>query len=95
MVGAHYLPAANLRLAPIYAASVAHREEVQIKDDGIRLGQFLKLAGAVDQGSDVKVVLAAGSVAVNGQVETRRGRRLRGGDQVQVGDATYTVSARP
>ena len=73
---------------------MARREEVQIRDDGIRLGQFLKLAGTVDQGSDVKVVLAAGSVAVNGRVETRRGRQLRHGDRVQVGEATYTVFRR-
>jgi ribosome-associated protein len=55
---------------------------VQIRDDGIRLGQFLKLADLVDNGGDVKPLLAAGDVTVNGQVETRRGRQLARGDLV-------------
>ncbi len=50
----------------------------------IRLGQFLKLADAVELGSDVKLLLGAGSVTVNGVVETRRGRQLMPGDLVSV-----------
>ena len=50
----------------------------------IRLGQFLKLADAVELGSDVKLLLNAGSVEVNGEVETRRGRQLMPGDVVTV-----------
>ena len=50
----------------------------------IRLGQFLKLADAVELGSDVKLLLGTGSVEVNGEVETRRGRQLRTGDVVTV-----------
>jgi len=50
----------------------------------IRLGQFLKLADAVEVGSDVKLLLSAGSVEVNGEVETRRGRQLMPGDVVTV-----------
>jgi ribosome-associated protein len=53
-------------------------------DEPIRLGQFLKLADAVELGSDVKLLLGAGSVEVNGEVETRRGRQLRPGDVVTV-----------
>jgi ribosome-associated protein len=52
--------------------------------DPIRLGQFLKLADAVELGSDVKLLLAEGSVLVNGEVETRRGRQLAPGDVVEV-----------
>jgi ribosome-associated protein len=59
--------------------------EVEIDDDMIRLGQFLKLAGMVDAGADVKVLLAADEVRVNGEVETRRGRQLVSGDVVRVG----------
>ena len=58
--------------------------EVAIRDDGIRLGQFLKLADLVDTGADVKPLLADGDVRVNGEVETRRGRRLAPGDLVTV-----------
>ncbi|MEZ5139128.1 MAG: RNA-binding S4 domain-containing protein [Acidimicrobiales bacterium] len=57
---------------------------VEIRDDVIRLGQLLQLAGIVDSGSDAKLVLLGGEVAVNGEVETRRGRQLRAGDEVEV-----------
>lgn len=65
---------------------------VSIRDESIRLGQFLKLADAVDRGSDVKILLAAGDVSVNGEVEIRRGRQLRPGDVVGVHATTYRVS---
>jgi ribosome-associated protein len=62
--------------------------EVSITEDGIRLGQLLKLAGLVDSGADAKSVLASGAVRVNGEVEPRRGRQLRRGDVVEhAGDA--------
>lgn len=61
--------------------------------DGIRLGQFLKLADAVDQGSDAKTLLASEAVRVNGIVETRRGRQLTLGDVVRVGHGDYLVAA--
>ena len=58
---------------------------VEVRDDGIRLGQLLKLAGLVDQGSDVRPLLEQGRVTVGGRVETRRGRQLRKGDVVALG----------
>ena len=57
---------------------------VEIRDESIRLGQFLKLADVVDNGSDVKPLLAEGLVSVNEEVETRRGRQLVKGDVVTV-----------
>ncbi|GAB3596192.1 RNA-binding S4 domain-containing protein [Angustibacter peucedani] len=66
-------------------------DEVRIDDRGIRLGQLLKLAGLVDQGSDAKAVLAAGEVTVNGEVETRRGRQLERGDVVRLGSTSVRV----
>jgi ribosome-associated protein len=60
--------------------------EVEVREDGIRLGQLLKLAGLVDAGSDVKPLLEQGVVTVGGRTETRRGRQLRKGDVVAVGD---------
>ena len=56
--------------------------DVAITDDGIRLGQLLKLANVVTSGADAKFVLQAGEVMVNGEVETRRGRQLHRGDEV-------------
>ncbi len=60
--------------------------EVEVRDDGIRLGQLLKLAGLVDAGSDVKPLLEQGLVTVGGRTETRRGRQLKKGDVVAVGE---------
>ncbi len=59
-----------------------HVRDVAIGDDTIRLGQLMKLANVADSGGDAKSLLAAGEVQVNGEVETRRGRQLRRGDQV-------------
>ncbi|HEX3900721.1 MAG TPA: RNA-binding S4 domain-containing protein [Mycobacteriales bacterium] len=65
--------------------------DVPIRDEMIRLGQFLKLAGAIDSGSDVKVILAADDVTVNGEIEHRRGRQLVKGDVVTLGDLRLRV----
>lgn len=56
--------------------------DIAISTDTIRLGQLLKLAGIVDQGSDARILLAGGDVLVNGEPETRRGRTLVVGDVV-------------
>ena len=55
---------------------------VGISGEVIRLGQLLKLADLVDNGAEAKDAIAAGEVSVNGEVETRRGRQLRVGDEV-------------
>jgi ribosome-associated protein len=66
--------------------------EVQIREQTIRLGQLLKLAGVVDRGSEVKALLASVPVAVNGEPETRRGRQLHVGDVVRVQDEELLVA---
>ncbi|HSZ13221.1 MAG TPA: RNA-binding S4 domain-containing protein [Solirubrobacteraceae bacterium] len=66
-------------------------DEIPIKGDGIRLGQLLKLAGVVDSGADVKLLLSYEPVLVNGERETRRGRQLRRGDVVRVGERELRV----
>ncbi|HEX2098545.1 MAG TPA: RNA-binding S4 domain-containing protein [Rubrobacteraceae bacterium] len=58
---------------------------------GITLGQALKAANVVGTGGEAKILIQAGEVWVNGEVETRRGRRLREGDVVEVGDALLEV----
>ena len=57
-------------------------ETIHIKDDFIKLGQALKLAGLVDSGVDAKFVIQDGLVKVNGQVELQRGKKLYDGDIV-------------
>jgi ribosome-associated protein len=56
--------------------------DVEIRDETIRLGQLLKLAGLVEQGAAAREVLEAGEVTVNGRGETRRGRQVVPGDVV-------------
>ena len=49
-------------------------------DEFIRLGQLLKAVGAVDSGVEAKEAIQEGDVSVNGEKETRRGRKLYAGD---------------
>lgn len=58
-------------------------ETIGIKDDFIKLGQILKLAGLVENGVDAKLVIADGEVKYNGEVETRRGKKVYDGDIIE------------
>lgn len=66
--------------------------DVPIRDDTIRLGQLLKLAGVADSGAEAKELLADGAVRVNGEPEARRGRQLARGDVVAVGGEQIRVA---
>ena len=57
----------------------------------VRLGQFLKLAGAVDSGGEVRGLLSEGLVSVNGEADTRRGRQLSDGDVVDFAGQQWRV----
>ncbi|SIS54494.1 S4 domain-containing protein YaaA [Salimicrobium flavidum] len=59
-------------------------EKIEIETEQIQLGQFLKLANIVESGGMVKIFLAEFEVFVNGEPETRRGRKLRIGDTVEI-----------
>jgi ribosome-associated protein len=65
--------------------------EVRIRDDTIRLGQALKLAGLAASGGDARALIEEGAVCVNGEGETRRGRQLRRGDVVAVGGEAVRI----
>ncbi|WP_194383247.1 RNA-binding S4 domain-containing protein [Microbacterium luteum] len=69
----------------------ARIEDVAIGGDGIRLGQFVKFAGLLDSGGDVKEAIIDGFVTVNGDVDRRRGRQLQVGDIVSFEDRTLRV----
>jgi ribosome-associated protein len=62
---------------------------IQVKRYPIRLGQFLKLADAVQDGVEAKIEIGTGQVSVNGVVENRRGRQLKAGDQVSYRGQNY------
>ncbi|KZX22461.1 RNA-binding S4 domain-containing protein [Rathayibacter tanaceti] len=68
-------------------------DEVPIGGETIRLGQFLKFAGIVDSGGEVKEAVAEGCVTVNGVVDRRRGRQLVVGDVVGFGGRRFSVGA--
>jgi len=65
--------------------------DVAIADEMIRLGQLMKLANLCGSGGDAKAILESGQVMVNGEVEARRGRQLRRGDEVALGDDRVRV----
>jgi len=60
---------------------------------GITLGQALKAAALVGTGGEAKMLIQSGEVLVNGEVETRRGRRLAEGDVVEVGEERVEIGA--
>ena len=58
-------------------------EIIKLRDEFIKLGQALKAAGLVESGVDAKEGIVQGLVVVNGEIETRRGRKLYDGDEVE------------
>ena len=57
-------------------------EVIRLRDEYIKLGQALKAAGLVESGVEAKEVITEGLVTVNGEKDTRRGRKLYAGDMV-------------
>ena len=57
-------------------------EIIKLREEFIKLGQALKAAGLVESGVEAKEVIQEGLVMVNGEVDTRRGRKLYAGDQL-------------
>lgn len=64
---------------------------IEIKDDFIKLGQLLKLANLVSSGVEAKMVIQDGLVMVNGEVETRRGKKIYPQDVVEFQGQEVTV----
>ena len=68
-------------------------DQIEIKDEFIKLGQALKLAGIAESGVDAKIMIEEETVKVNGEKETRRGRKLYDGDAVEARGMSFTVSS--
>ena len=66
-------------------------EKVYIRDEYIKLGQSLKLAGLVSSGVDAKFLINEGNVKVNGETCIQRGKKLFEGDVVNTGDSEYII----
>ena len=58
-------------------------EKILINTDYIKLGQLLKLASLVSQGSDAKTLIVNGYVSVNGETVLERGKKIYPGDLVE------------
>lgn len=66
--------------------------EITIKDDFIKLGQAMKLAGVVSSGIEAKIVIQDGEVKVNGETDTRRGKKLVEGDIFEYNNVQVKVN---
>ena len=63
-------------------------ETIKIETEFIRLDALLKFAGIMETGGAAKLAIQSGEVAVNGEICTMRGKKLRPGDRVTVDDET-------
>lgn len=66
---------------------------IKIKDDNIKLGQLIKLAGLVDSGVEANYAIQNSLVYVNNQIETRRGRKIVSGDIIKFKNEEIKVEA--
>ncbi len=66
-------------------------DEIKIKDEFIKLGQAVKLAGLVDTGVEAKFEIQDGNVKVNGVTEVQRGKKLYKGDNFTYKGKTVKV----
>lgn len=66
-------------------------QNIIIRDDFIKLGQALKLAGAVESGVDAKLCIQDGLVMVNNEVEIQRGKKLYEGDIISFDEEEYII----
>lgn len=67
-------------------------KKIVIETEFIKLNQFLKWAGICDTGGEADIVISQEKVLVNGQIETRRGKKLYSGDRITVYESEYIVS---
>ena len=70
-------------------------QPLEISTEFIKLQDALKFANLVGSGGEAKVLIQEGAVTVNGEVCTQRGKKLRQGDRVQLGDVTLNVQYAP
>ena len=66
-------------------------KQIEINTEFIKLGQLLKLAGMISQGSDVKYFIEEGKVIVNGEAAFQRGKKIRHGDIVSLEEEVVQV----
>lgn len=66
-------------------------EEIKIKSKHIKLDQFLKWANLVATGGEAKLLIKAGEITVNGEIEYKRGKKIKAGDIIVFKNKSYKV----
>lgn len=61
-------------------------KNIKIETDYIKLDQFLKYVGIAETGGEGKIIIKKGKVKVNGEVTTKRGKKIKKGDIIKVAD---------
>ena len=70
---------------------MANKTDFEIRGEHIALDALLKATGLAASGGEAKALIVGGGVMLNGQVELRRGRKVRAGDVVAVGESCVQV----
>ena len=66
-------------------------KDIEIRDDFITLGQFIKVVDLISSGGEAKSFLLNTNVLINGEKDSRRGRKLYRGDQIVINDIKYRI----
>lgn len=66
-------------------------KEIKINTEIIKLDSFLKYAGIVNMGSEAKIYIQTGKVNVNGEIELKRGKKLKKGDIIEIEGENYKI----
>lgn len=69
-------------------------ETIEIKTEFIKMDSLLKYAGVCMTGGEAKTLIEEGMVFFNGEVCTMRGKKVRGGDEVVIGDVVLKITAK-
>ncbi len=69
-------------------------EVIEVRPPFIKLEQFLKLCSAAETGGMAKIIIGGGSVKVDGEVCLMRGKKLKGGEKVEVGNKVYICALK-
>jgi ribosome-associated protein len=79
---------------PGYTSGMNDPQTILIREEPIELCQLLKFAGLAGTGGEAKLLITQELVSVNGEVETRKRRKIVSGDTVAFGDQRIVVAVR-
>ena len=65
--------------------------EVEIRSEPVELYKILKFEGLVSSGGEAKMVIDSGAVMVNGEIETRKRRKIVAGDSIEFMSEQYSI----